>query len=288
MTLGTRKPAPLVQSWWARRWLSLLDGLAPDVAAQLRRGREAFQRGEVANVEVAPGHASATIYSPYGSPYSAHLRLHVLADATWEHIVAALARYPDVAVRLLTGELPREVEDVFATAEGVSLFPRDLYEIEATCACSARGLMCRHVAALHYRFASTLEKQPFALTTLRGHTERQIAAGIRAQWGAGANEGIESAETDALTNVAPLRSARFFEAGAALDAFTPDFTPPQYDAALLHRLGRPPFVSTNEDVITPLAEVYAPVTRRALAAVKQSAQSAKRRIAAKRHDQATD
>jgi len=284
MTLGTRRAPQLVESWWARRWLSLLDGLPADQEGHVRRGREALQRGEVANVEVAPGHVSGTVYGIYGSPYVAHLRLHVLAEATWGRMLSALARYPDVAVRLLTGELPRELEDVFAAAEGVSLFPRGLYEIESSCACPARGPICRHVAALHYRFASHLDKQPFALTTLRGRTERHIVVGIRAQWTAtesGEDGYAERAETEAQGHTAPLRAEGFFEAGAALDAFAPDFTPPQHDAALLHRLGRPPFANVGEDVIAPLTEAYAPVTRRALAAVKQNEQGAKRRGAAR-------
>lgn len=286
MTLGTRKVPQLVESWWARRWLSLLDGLPTDQEGHVRRGREALQRGEVANVEVAPGHVSGTVYGIYGSPYVAHLRLHVLQEETWERILAALARYPDVAVRLLTGELPRELEDVFAAAEGVSLFPRDLHEIEASCACPVRGLICRHIAALHYRFASHLDKQPFALTTLRGRTERQIVGGIRAQWNATESRDAPSEGTaaDAQSHTAPLRAAHFFEAGAALDAFTPDFTPPQHDAALLHRLGRPPFANVGEDVVTPLSEAYGPVTRRALAAVKQNEQGAKRRSTTRRKD----
>jgi uncharacterized Zn finger protein len=287
MTLGTRRPPQLVESFWARRWLSLLDQLPADQEGHLRRGREALQRSEVANVEVAPGHVSGTVYGQFGSPYVAHLRLHVLADATWERILAALARYPDVALRLLTGELPHELEDVFAAAEGVSLFPTDLFEIETGCACPVRGLICRHIAALHYRFASLLDKQPFLLTTLRGRTERQISSGIRAQWSASESGGAAHPEHDAAeapTHSAPLRADRFYEAGAALDAFMPDFTPPQHDAALLHRLGRPPFANVGEDVITPLSEAYAPVTRRALAAVKQNEQSAKRRAASKRKD----
>src|SRR5215468_2578521 len=104
-TLGTRRPAPLVQSWWARHWLDVLDGVPAEMEGQVRRGREALQRGEVSGIEIGPGHASATIYGPYGSPYSAHLRMHVFEDATWERMLGAVARYPDVAVRLLTGEL---------------------------------------------------------------------------------------------------------------------------------------------------------------------------------------
>lgn len=285
MTLGIRKPLPPVESWWARRWLTLLDGLAPDQDGLLRRARDAAMHGDVANVEVAPGRVSATIYSPFGSSYVANLRLHVHSEALWEHLLATLARYPDVAVRLLTGEMPREMEDVFAAAEGISLFPHDLYEIEASCGCPNRGVICRHVAALHYRFASYLDKQPFALTTLRGRTQRQIIAGIRAQWRSEESGASEPAEGDeAESGTAPLRVAGFYEAGPALDAFIPDFTPPQHDAALLRRLGKPPFANTSEDVITPLAAVYEPVTRRALAALKQSTQSARRRSPAPRSE----
>jgi uncharacterized Zn finger protein len=274
------------ESWWARQWLSMLDTVGPESRGILNRGRAAARTGDVRRAEVKPGLLSGTVSSSFGLAYGVRIGVPVLGDRTWARVIAALTSKAAYAARLLAGELPTEIEDLFAK-EGASLFPRGLWELETTCGCLAAGALCKHAAALHYFFGANLHTQPFVLLALRGRTQQQIVAAIRTQWSASAaSETVlieaDGAEDEADPAFAPLRVERFFEPGAALDELAAIGTPPQSTAALLQRLGPPPFATEREDMLTPLGRAYAAVTRHAVAALKQST---KRRSAATRGDQ---
>ncbi|HKB46336.1 MAG TPA: hypothetical protein VKC57_01470 [Ktedonobacterales bacterium] len=275
------------ESWWARQWLSMLDTVGPEYRSILNRGRAAARAGDVRRAEVQPGLLSGTVSSSFGLAYSVRIGVPVLGDRTWVRVIAVLTSKAAYAARLLAGELPTEIEDLFAK-EGASLFPQGLWELETTCGCLAAGALCKHTAALHYFFGANLHTQPFVLLALRGRTQQQIVAAIRAQWSASASG--ESAllasgadgDVEADPAFAPLRVERFFEPGAALDELAAIGMPPQSTAALLQRLGPPPFATEREDVLAPLGRAYAAVTRHAVAALKQST---KRRSAATCGDQ---
>jgi uncharacterized Zn finger protein len=280
---------PLGESWWARRWLSLLNELGSEYRGVLNRGRIAARDGEVGRAEVFPGHLSATVQGSFGIAFRVDMRMPILDGRAWERVLAALAGQAGFVARLLAGEMPREVEDIFAAA-GATLFPSGLREVETTCGCLARGVICKHAAALHYFFAMNLDAQPFVLLALHGYTQQQIVAALRAEWADGdaddpVSSEAESNEDAAEHTVAPLRATSFFEAGAALDRLAFGFAPPQSDAALLQRLGRPPFATASEDVIMPLSAAYGAITRRALAALKQG--GARRDVSRQRADQAS-
>jgi uncharacterized Zn finger protein len=166
--------------------------------------------------------------------------------------------------------VPPEITDIFAGL-GLSLLPRIASEVTANCTIHPRQSLCPHVAAVHYLLATNLEGQPFLLFALRGRELTDVLDDMRAQW-EGGQPREESADEDAapLEELfppvsAPLRAASFYRAGPALDALRITIAPPQVEAALLKRLGRPPFAAPDEDPTAALTSVYAAVTRRALA-----------------------
>ena len=57
-------------------------------------------------------------------PYRVDVELEPLDDEQWEKVVDALAVRAHFAARLLSGEMPEDIEEAFQAA-GVSLFPRE-------------------------------------------------------------------------------------------------------------------------------------------------------------------
>jgi uncharacterized Zn finger protein len=140
--------------------------------------------------------------------------------------------------------------------------------------------MCPHEAAAQYVFALNLGVQPHLLLTLRGYNSVALIQETQRRWAtyqASAAQSAGEAEAEAQDGaLAPLRSDRFYHAGPELDAFSVTIAPPQVEAALLRRLGSPPFVEPDEDVIAPLTQVYALVTRRAQLALDRSGERSRK------------
>jgi uncharacterized Zn finger protein len=274
-----KQTKPPGESWWTRRWLANLESFGWEYQSRLARGRSYARGGHVLQAEVRAGGVTAQVWGSAPRPYHVQIRLQPLSGAAWDSTIAALAERAAYVAKLLAGEMPQDIEQIFAAA-GAHLFPESPGVIESSCTCPDWANPCKHVAAVHYVLASNLDAQPFLLFQLRGRTAEQITAALRGRWADEASSAGESAAQEpgqesapevapeALT--APLRSERFFQAGPELDALSLAIRPPQVEAALLKRLGRPPFAGKNEDPLPALTQVYAAVTKRALQALGRS------------------
>ncbi|MFI5271684.1 MAG: hypothetical protein ACHQ4H_01455 [Ktedonobacterales bacterium] len=268
-----KRRAPLEISWATQRWLDLVESSGPEYSSRLAKGRTYFRSGHLWEIAVRPGRVSASVRGSYGQLYEVHLELPTLPAATWEQVIAALCARADYTALLLAGVMPAGIEALFAE-QGASLFPAP-GEIVSQCDCYDWSNPCKHVFALHYGFASSLQTDPLSLFALRGRTQEELVHALQASWtaadGTGAGAPQASAPEAPAGPIAPLRLDQFYTAGGALERLEPYVAAPEGDAALVRQLGRPPFARDDEDVLAPLAEAYATVTKRALLTLKRSA-----------------
>ena len=68
---------------------------------------------------------------------------------------------PGTRAKLLAGEMPEDIEDVFA-ALGLSLFPAAAGELSMDCSCPDWEVPCKHLAAAFYLLAEAFDDDPFA------------------------------------------------------------------------------------------------------------------------------
>lgn len=223
-------------TWWSRRWLRMLERTGAGFAQRLERGRYFARKGVVQDVVVEPGRVAARVRDSRTHPYGVEVTVPPFSDETWERATEALSGELRFTARLLTGELPEDIDDALAPA-GVSLFPAP-DEVTATCTCAETRMPCKHLAALHYTFAAELDRDPFLLLQLRGRDRDTVLAGIRSARSGGAPSETRPgvvALTD-LTGV-PLTSAR-----GDLSAVTVHPERVEDPAILFERLGDPPGV----------------------------------------------
>lgn len=132
------------EKWWGKRWIEVLESFR--IGARLQRGRAYARRGQVLDLHIGPGEVSARVQGSRPKPYEAALRLKALSAAEWEGVAAVLAERPEYIARLLAGEMPREIEEVFAQA-GVSLFPARRGDLKTECSYPDWSNPCKHIAA---------------------------------------------------------------------------------------------------------------------------------------------
>lgn len=250
---------PKGSRWWAERWGAVMESIG--VARRLERGKRYARAERVLTVDVAPGVVTAEVQGSRYEPYRVELGIHAFSDEEWDSAVEALASQALFSAKLLAGEMPENIEDAFSEM-GLSLFPRSAEELQMSCSCPDAVVPCKHVAAVHYVLADRLAAEPFLLFAWRGRSEDRILRELRQERAAGASgQRVERPSRRSLAESIET----FWTMGESLEGVSIAVGPPAVSAAVLRRLGGPPFWKSHPEIRGSLERLYAKVTERAMA-----------------------
>ncbi|MGC5659023.1 hypothetical protein ACN261_01205 [Micromonospora sp. WMMD723] len=163
-------------SWWSRRFLEVLESFA--LGTRLTRGRAYARRGQVLRLDVSPGRVEASVQGSRPRPYPVTIALPPFPDALWDRVERELAGQAFFSARLLAGDLPAELEELFAAA-GAPLFPRSVGELTQRCGCPDVAVPCKHLAATFYLLAEAFDADPFQLLHWRGRSRDALLGRLR-------------------------------------------------------------------------------------------------------------
>jgi uncharacterized Zn finger protein len=161
------------RSWWARRWQALLDSFR--LGGRLARGRIYARQGQVLSIDVNQGVVTARVQGSRPEPYHVKIAVKVLSPRQWEHLLEVLAGQALFVAKLLAGEMPQDIEQVFARAK-LSLFPQKRGDLRTDCSCPDEANPCKHIAAVYYLLGEEFDRDPFLIFRLRGLQRDQLLA----------------------------------------------------------------------------------------------------------------
>ncbi|PLZ60446.1 SWIM zinc finger family protein [Fischerella thermalis] len=164
------------REWWSQRWLELLDSYR--FKKRLERGRNYARQGNVLSIEFQGAKVLAKVQGSEPEPYKVSLSLDSFSDEEWGYVVETMSQKAIFAAKLLAGEMPQNIEEVF-TANGLSLFPFTLSDVHSRCTCPDKANPCKHIAAVYYQLGDRFSEDPFVLFQLRGRTKEQIISNLR-------------------------------------------------------------------------------------------------------------
>ncbi|MFJ6196182.1 SWIM zinc finger family protein [Micromonospora sp. NPDC092111] len=165
-------------SWWSRRFLEVLESFA--LGTRLTRGRSYARRGQVLRLDVSPGRVEASVQGSRAQPYPVVIALAPFPEPLWERVERELAGQAFFSARLLAGDLPAELERLFADA-GAPLFPTSVGELTQRCGCPDFAVPCKHLAATFYLLAEAFDADPFRLLHWRGRSRAELLDRLRAR-----------------------------------------------------------------------------------------------------------
>ena len=253
------------RSWWARRWLAVLEAL--QVGGRLSRGRAYARRGQVMDVAISEGLVEARVQGSREEPYEVAIRMAPLAPALWQRVARVLSGEAVFLARLLAGEMPDDIEKAFAKA-GVSLFPTRLSEIVTRCSCPDWSNPCKHIAAVYYLLGEEFDRDPFLLFALRGSSRDDLLRQVEEAGESARRRKRRKAEAAAgeetPTPLAAASPASFWRPGPLASGVAEESLAPAQAAALLVRLGPFPFWRGTEPLPDALQDVYARAAASAL------------------------
>ncbi len=205
---SSKRRGTMADSWWSQRCVHVLEsyGLGP----RMERGRRYARAGQVVSLDVAPGHIAAVVQGSRSTPYTVAVGFMVPRRPQWAKVEARLAGAVAIVAHLLDGDMPPELEDVFADA-GVPLFPSTWSAMTARCSCPDDANPCKHIAAVLYVFADQLDRDPWLLLQWRGRSRDELLAPLRA-----AGAGASSIRADAVAPWWPFAPDAFAQRAVPL------------------------------------------------------------------------
>ena len=148
------------ETWWSQRFIELLESFG--VGSRLQRGRNYARRGEVVELDIEPGVVLAKVQGSRYTPYRVRLRGRTLTEHQWRRVEKSMAARALPLAKLLAGDMPHDIEDVFAACK-LTLFPRSNAELKAICTCPDSENPCKHIAAAYYILAERFDEDPFLI-----------------------------------------------------------------------------------------------------------------------------
>jgi uncharacterized Zn finger protein len=247
------KRGAIGEQWWSRRFLTVLESYG--MSGRLQRGRAYARRGQVIEFSLGTGKVTARVQGSRPQPYNVSITVLPLTSAQWREVESRLASQALFRARLLAGEMPAEIEEVFAAC-GTPLFPRSSGDLDMRCSCPDWGVPCKHLAAVCYVLAESFDDDPFAMLAWRGKGRDELLTALRGKspgspGGAGVGRGAApAAVTEPGTS--PVAALLADVTGPPLEDCLADFWSPGLSQARLRALPASP--AAPPDLLLRLAD----------------------------------
>ncbi|GGT48518.1 MULTISPECIES: SWIM zinc finger family protein [Actinomadura] len=232
--------------WWSRRFIDLVESFAD--AGRLQRGRAYARKGNVFDLRVEAYEVTAKVRGSAPEPYEVALGIEAIDEDGWRAVEAELASRALFRARLLAGEMPPEIEWVFAEL-GLALFPDSASDLHLMCDCPDWGDPCKHAAAVLYLLAEAFDDDPFLILQWNGRRRDQLLGALRR---------ATETEPDPLEmREEPLTAAGFWTPPSGLARLRERPPAPPVPPGFVLQVAAPPPVRVRRRALTDvLAPVY--------------------------------
>ncbi|MFM9266364.1 SWIM zinc finger family protein [Tychonema sp. BBK16] len=269
------------REWWTQQWLDLINTYR--FKKRLERGWQYAREGKVLSIEFPNQEVIAVVQGTDPKPYQVSLGLDPLTDEDWEYVIENMSQRAIFSAKLLAGEMPHNIEDVFAAA-GKTLFPLSLSDIRSRCSCPDPKNPCKHISAVYYLLGDRFSEDPFVLFQMRGRTKEQILTALRQKRGTQTNDNtqLNSGENSPTKDAKLPKVDRFWEYNQQLESSLVVIVPPPSSETVLDILGPIPLATDGKGTASKSSpasdalkqhfnKIYQAVSQQAvLAALKRS------------------
>ncbi|MGB3239705.1 MAG: SWIM zinc finger family protein [Geitlerinemataceae cyanobacterium] len=255
------------REWWVQQWLDLLDKYR--FKKRLERGRNYARQGNVLSIDFKGDKIVSRVQGTEAEPYQQSLWLDTFTDEDWDCIIQSLSTQALFSAKLMSGEMPSNIEDVFS-ANGLRLFPFSLSEIHSRCSCPDKANPCKHIIAVYHLLGDRFAENPFVLFQLRGRAQEETIDALRKIRGEETETSSSHEIFKAATTKPDLDLETFWQYDVQLEPSLVVVTPSPDSHTVLDVLGTIPFVesgkasvraSTSQSVRDYFGQVYEAVSQ---------------------------
>lgn len=246
----TESYTEISREWWVERWLELLDSYR--FKKRLERARVYARQGNVLSIDFQGQKVFAKVQGTEIEPYQVSISLESFTDEEWQYAIETMSGRAIFAAKLLAGEMPKNIEEVF-TANGLSLFPFRLDDVRSRCSCPDKANPCKHIGAVYYLLADRFGEDPFVLFQLRGRTKEQILETLRQMRSRGTEEQGNRGEAPISHPLYSVKVEQFWQYDEPLESSLVVIAPPPSSETVLDVLGTIPLANDATEKINSQA-----------------------------------
>ena len=274
------------KEWWTQQWIDLLNSYR--YKKRLERARNYARQGNVLSLEFKDQKIIAEVQGTAPEPYKLFLWLDTFTDEDWSYIIQTMSERAIFTAKLLAGEMPQDIEEVFA-ANGLRLFPFTLDEIHSKCSCPDPAKVCKHIGSVYYLLGDRFSDDPFLLFQLRGRTKERILEELRQKRGQSEDEKVPEAKkfkskktkvSDSLTVASATQESlsfeNFWQYNQQLDPSLVVISPSPSNEIVLDVLGDIPFGSSASFVMNYFQKIYQNISQQAVMTALNQGEDKKR------------
>jgi uncharacterized Zn finger protein len=166
----------IANTWWSQRFITVLEEL--QLGGRMTRGKNYARSGQVMSLDISAGKVIAQVQGSRPKPYAVKLISKPLSVEQWDLVTEKLAGKALFAAKLLAGEMPPEVEEIFAELR-IPLFPAAARDLPMHCSCPDWAVPCKHVAAVCFLLAERFDEDPFLIFEWRGRSKLELLGRLR-------------------------------------------------------------------------------------------------------------
>ncbi len=166
------------QNWWADLFINVLESFG--WTNRLQRGKRYARQGQVLEITIKNGQVLSKVQGSKKTPYKVTISLDQYSLTEWELIASKLSEEALISAILLTGEMPKTIDQKF-TQLGFKLLPNSRAELKTNCSCPDSANPCKHIASVYYILGERFDDDPFLLFELRGIKKEQLLELLRKQ-----------------------------------------------------------------------------------------------------------
>ncbi len=267
LKISTAEQASLwSDSWAAQRWVRIIEQAAPGKRSV--EGLEYASLGQTKSLNVEPGAVVALIQGRAERAYQTRLTIATHSPDQWEKVVGVMTDQAVYAAKLLAGDLPTNIEEVFVPL-GLKLFPTDASEVGVSCTCAdfqaeervghakaaagetaAPAAWCKHAACAAYILAQRLSSDPFLMFKFRGLDGQELLERLRHSRAIAnsskTNPSVYAGRVPGVSDTGPVvfeATRDFWELPPDVENLEAPIEPPPVSHPLLRRLGPSPLAA---------------------------------------------
>jgi len=246
-------------TWWSKRWIDALEAF--NMGARLARGKTYARNGQVISIDIGTGSVHAAVQGSMAKPYRVSIKLEPISQLEWNSIIDLMANRAIFSARLLCGEMPQNIEELFVE-NNISLFPSKRRDLNTDCSCPDDANPCKHIAAVYLILAEMFDADPFLIFKLRGMSKEVLLESLRNNRAAPMNDAClpsMAIETPILPGKSSnIESAidHFWDLKKPFPSFVETLQRPAIDKVLLKRVGKSPFSIDDKNVTELLAVIF--------------------------------
>jgi uncharacterized Zn finger protein len=175
------KEGPVARNPLAQQWMRTIEAIiAPEI---MQQGLEYARSGQIVTMQTLAGEFDATVQGSAPRPYVSRLIVPAFSEAQWQMIIDVMAGEAIHVAKLLAGELPPGLDEIFSTQQAALLPPATAIKASCTCATGEGGdgavSACKHIAAVAHLVADHLSESPLLIFTLLGMPSDRLIERLR-------------------------------------------------------------------------------------------------------------